>query len=171
MKYLLLALLLLTPVASAYHVFWYADELDRQDSIEYADRYPFDGIDRSDFSFKKYNCISLKAYNHFANANSFDSHDPITASSPKRVLKKLRRDDINTLANENPYDSLDADNYDFSDMDCWTLSDYNGFARTERHDSWKPATLRDPDNFNKVIHKVGKRRYNFFDYKDLLDLR
>jgi len=171
MKYLFLVLLLLMPAASAYQVFWYADEVDRSNSIDYADRYPFDGIDRSDFSFKKYNCISLTAYNNFANSNPFDSHNPITASSPKSVLKKLRRADLNKLANENSYDSLEPDNYDFSDMDCWTLSDYNGFARIERHDSWKPATLRDPDNFNRVIHNVGKKRYNFFDYKDLLDLR
>ncbi|MBW3019100.1 hypothetical protein KY329_02870 [Candidatus Woesearchaeota archaeon] len=171
MRYFLILLLLCVPFASAYQVFWYADEIDRENSISYADRNPFDGIEQSDFAFKKYNCISLDAYNRFANSNSFDSYDPITASSAKSVLKKLRRGDLNRLANENPYDSLEPDNYGFDDMDCWTLSDYNGFANTKKYDSWKPATLRDPDNFNRVIRNVGKKRFHFFDYRDLLDLR
>ena len=169
MKYFLLLLLLSTTAHAT--VFWYADEVDRSEAIEYADRFPFDAIEHDDFSFCKYNCISLKDYNHFADNNPYDGHDPITASSDPSVLKRLRRDDFNRLADEDPYDALDADDFDYSDMDCWTLSDYNSFARKSKHDSWKPATLRDPDNFNRVIHKVGTKRYNFFDYRDLLDLR
>jgi len=169
MKYLVFMLLLCVSVSA--HVFYYADEIDRADAVQFAALNPFDSIDDEDFEFCDYNCVSLDSYNHFADRNPYDSYDRITADSSKSVLKKLRRDGLNRLADENPYDSLERDDFGFSDMGCWALSDYNDFASTDRDDHWKPATLRDPDHFDSIIREVGTKRFHFFDYKDLLDVR
>lgn len=166
-------IVLLTTASFAYPLFWHADEVDRQTSINYAKFNSYDAFEEDDFNdFSKYNCISLKDYNTYANSNNYDSVDPITSRSSSKLIKKLRRDDYNYIASQDPYDGYDVDDFDsFSDMDCWTLSDYNNFAETKARDRWKPASLRDPEYFEKVISNVGTKRFHFFDYRDLYDLR
>lgn len=171
MKFVWVFLVLLVPAAAV--PFWHADELDYERNLDYARSNPYDAFDPADMNdFSSYNCIDLDAYNRYASRNPYDRFEEITARSPNRVLKKLRRDDFNRLAHEDPFDGLDADDADsFSDMDCWTLRDYNSFADVDRYDRWKPATLRDPEHFDRVVHNVGKKRFHFFDYRDLYDLR
>ena len=54
---------------------------------------------------------------------------------------------------------------DYSEMKCWNLKDYNGFAETKPRDRWDPAYFNDFDDIN-TVKKVGSARYNFFGIDD-----
>lgn len=165
-----LLLLVFIPFASAYRHFYYSDEVDFGKNLDYSNRNYYDRFD-PDLEFCKYNCISLDAYNDFANHNPYDKYDPITANSPESTLKKLRYDDYNRIANTDPHDNVDVDDFELSDMSCWTLSDYNSYADLDPHDGWHRADLTDLENFDKIIHSVGRSRFHFFDYESLYELR
>jgi hypothetical protein len=162
-----LVLLLVQPVF-AYKLFWYSDEIDRRDNIEYAERYPYDGWDIEDFNnFNDYNCINLDDYNKVASYDSYDSFEPLTAENiGKSDFKKLRYQDQLRIINEDPYDQWDMDTIDdYGDMRCWTLKDYNSYAAQKPHDKWDVVLFRDFDDL-ETVQNVGSSRYNFFELDD-----
>ncbi len=163
----LITILLFVLLASelvAAKVFYYADEIDRRNNVAYALRHPFDGIDPDSVSdFDKYACVSLDDYNHFAEADHYDSYDPVSARTASRNdLKRLRREDQLRLINEDPYDDLDHNDIDdYKDWNCYTLRDYN---RKAREDSFDNRGVVDFTDFNHMqeVRKIGRYRYNDF---------
>jgi len=165
-----LFVLLLLPLASA-RIFWYSDEIDRQNNIDYAHSNSFDGITAEDEGdFDKYNCISLDDYNDYADYNKYDGYESLTAdTASEKDLSRLRRDDYNIIANQNPSDSIEPDDFNsYGDMGCFNLKDYNSFAETDDFDRWDDAVFDDFDDIY-VAKKVGKDRMHFFDFSSDFD--
>jgi hypothetical protein len=165
---LLFIALLATEIAAA-RVFYYADEADYRNNVAYAFAHPYDGIDLDAVGdFDDYSCISLNDYNSFANADGYDSYDPLTAKNAKRSdLQRLRRDDQLRIINEDPYDSLDENDIgDYDDWNCYTLRDYNGYARADPYDNRRVVDFTHFDDL-KEVQKIGKYRYNnFYTFPD-----
>ncbi len=165
--FLLVAILCLE-LASA-KVFYYDDEVDYWNNVDYSLSHPWKGIDMDVVTdFDNYNCISANDYNRRASANQYDSNDALdsnTASSSD--LKKLRRADQLAIADENPYDGIDRDDFDnYNDWNCYTLQDYNSLAREDPYDSRRVVDFTHFDDANE-IKKIGMGRYNnFFTYPD-----
>jgi hypothetical protein len=160
--FFLIALLAL-PLVQA-RVFYYADETDYRNNVNYALSRPFDGVDADDVGdFDRYSCISLDDHNAFANADSYDSYEPLTARTASRDdLSRLRRADQLRLVDENPYDSLDRDDLDgYDDWGCYTLGDYNSYAAENPYDNRRVVDFTHFDDLYEV-KKIGKYRYNNF---------
>lgn len=165
---LFLVSLLVSAEASAFDVLFRADELDRRENIAVAQANPFDRLDGDEFDdFDKFNCIDLEDYNRFAELNPYDRFDELNAKNVKRKdLKRMRRDDYNKIANENPNDKIRPDGFDYADMGCFKLKDYNAFAQTNKGDRFDPVYFNDFDDL-KTVQKVGRSRFNFFETQDL----
>ena len=165
---LLLIALLATELAAA-KVFYYADEADYRDNVNYALAHPYDGIDADSVGdFDRYSCVSLDDHNSFANADRYDSYEPLTArTATRKDLQRLRRDDQLRLINENRYDDLDENDIDDNnDWNCYTLRDYNSVARADPYDSRRVIDFTHFDDIYDV-QKVGKYRYNnFYTFPD-----
>ena len=166
---LLFIALLATELASA-RVFYYADETDRRQNVDYALNHPYDGIDPDDVSdFDKYSCVDLNDHNNFARADKYDSYDELNADTITRSdLKRLRRDDQLRIINENQYDSWDKDDIDddYDDWNCYTLRDYNKRAKENPYDRWENVDFTDFDHLREV-QRIGRYRYNnFYVYPD-----
>jgi hypothetical protein len=158
-----LVAILCLELASA-RVLYYADEADYRNNVGYALHNPYDSIDPDSVGdFDMYACVSLDDYNRFANADNYDSYEPLNAKTASRDdLKKLRRDDQLRIVNENPYDSLDGDDLDdYNDWDCYTLRDYNSLASKNAYDSRRVVDFTHFDDIYEV-QKIGKYRYNNF---------
>ncbi len=149
---------------SSARVLYYADEVDYRNNVNYALHNPYDAVDPDVAGdFDKYACISLDDYNRFANADNYDSYEPLTAKTAKRSdLQKLRREDQLKIINENPYDSLDENDIDdYNDWNCYTLRDYNSFASQNPYDNRRVVDFTHFDDIYEV-QKIGKYRYNNF---------
>jgi hypothetical protein len=167
---LFVLLFLLEPVA-AYKTFYYADEFDRDDARDYAQRSRYDGVDPDNFNdFDDYNCVRLDDYNAFARYNRYDGYDPWSAKNiNKKDFKRLRYEDQLRVANENPHDQWDLADVDgYEDMECWTLKDYNKFAKTKPRDRWDVVRFRDFDDLD-TVKKVGRKRFHFFEPDDFAE--
>jgi hypothetical protein len=168
-----LALLVLVAILSielaSAKVFYYDDEVDYRSNVNYALSHPWKGIDLDVVGdFDNYNCMSADDYNRRAGANQYDSNDELNArTASSSDLKKLRRADQLRIADENPYDNIDRDDFDdYSDWNCYTLKDYNSFARENSYDSRRVVDFTHFDDVNE-IQKIGMGRYNnFFTYPD-----
>ena len=160
--------IVLFAVPSHATIFWYGDEVDQQNAIEYANSKPYDAYAPEDFENpEQYNCFSLDAYNAFAAHHPYQGYEQLTSRSiqPDDV-QRLGRDDYNKIANENPYDSIQPDDVnDYDDTRCWTLSDYNQFAETKPHDRFKPVFFQDFDDL-ATVQEIGKDRTHFFAQSD-----
>jgi len=166
---IVLVLSFIVPSAHA-NIFWYGDELDRQRAVQYAEKYPYDGIEPDRFSNPEdYSCFDLGAYNRFASAGRYDGYDSLTSNNiKKKDLKRLGRDDYNKVANENPHDSILPDDVDsYGDTSCWTLGDYNRFAVTRPYDKFRPVYFQDWDDL-ETVQKIGTGRSHFFVPEDFL---
>jgi len=164
---LLVLAIVLSPTVQAV-IFWYDDEVDQQNAVEYANRYPYDSIEPDDFNdFRDYNCFDLDAYNSFAGSHDYDRYEQLTADNMRTSdLQRLRRDDYNTIANQNAHDSIRPDDVDgYGDTACWTLGDYNRFADTERRDKWDSVRFQDFDDL-ETVNKIGTQRFHFFEPDD-----
>ncbi|PIN75230.1 hypothetical protein COV18_03510 [Candidatus Woesearchaeota archaeon CG10_big_fil_rev_8_21_14_0_10_37_12] len=165
----LFLLLIFSSPTFAYEIFFYNNPADMQDNIAKANRNQYDGYDAQDFvDFDDYACISLDDYNYYANLDSHDNRDPLTAKNiGNKKFKKLGYQDQLLIINENHNDKWDnhAIN-DYNDMECWTLKDYNQFAAEKQSDKWDVANFRDFDDFEIVEH-VGVKRYGFIEPDDL----
>ncbi|GEM_PF-7134527 len=149
-------------------IFWYDDEVDRQNSIDYANSKPYDAYDSEDFENPEdYKCFSLAAYNAFAESHPYDKYDELTSANIRtNALQRLHRDDYNKIANQNSYDNIKPDDVEsYDDMRCWALSDYNGFAETKPHDQFRPAYFQDFDDL-ETVQEIGKDRSHFFSQRD-----
>jgi hypothetical protein len=166
MKKLLILLflsLLATELVSA-RVFYYADEADYRNNVNYALYHPFDGVDPDVVGdFDKYSCVSLGDHNGFAGADQYDAYEPLSAKTATRKdLQKLRREDQLRIINEDPYDSLDENDIeDYDDWNCYTLRDYNSFAGQDGFDNRRVIDFTHFDDIYEV-QKIGKYRYNNF---------
>lgn len=149
-------------------IFWYGDEVDQQNSINYANSKPYDAYDSEDFENPdQYKCFSLDVYNSFAESHPYDMYDELTSANIKTDdLNRLRRDDYNRLANQNSHDGIKPDDVEsYSDTHCWTLSDYNGFAETKPYDQFRPVFFQDFDDL-ETVQEIGKDRTHFFEAGD-----
>ncbi|MEM4253876.1 MAG: hypothetical protein QXR48_00605 [Candidatus Woesearchaeota archaeon] len=171
MKRILFAFIVaLVALDSAYaKVFYFSDEIDYRDNVNYALSHPFSGVDPDEIGdFRKYNCISLGDYNSFARAGSFDKYDVLDSGGADRDdLKRLRRADQLRIVDEDPYDALDRDDVDdgYDAWACYTLKDYNAFAVTNAFDRWEVVDFTDYDHLEES-RKIGKYRYHFFESDD-----
>jgi hypothetical protein len=165
--FFLIALLLVEIVSAK--VFYYADETDYNNNVDYALSHPYSGVDPDVVGdFRNYACISLNDYNSFAQAGSYDTYDALDASTASRDdLKKLRRADQLRIVNEDPYDSLDREDIDdnYADWNCYTLKDYNSLARQNPYDSRRVVDFTHFDDIYEV-QEIGKYRYNNFFQPD-----
>lgn len=160
---LFLVAILCLELASA-RVLYYADEADYRNNVAYALHNPYDSIDPDSVGdFDRYACISLGDYNRFANADNYDSYEPLSAKTAGRSdLQRLRREDQLRIINENPYDRLDEDDInDYNDWNCYTLRDYNSLASQNRYDNRRVVDFTHFDDIYEV-QKIGKYRYNSF---------
>jgi hypothetical protein len=159
---LFLVLLLSVEMASA-KVFYFADEVDRNNNIDYA--LGHNGVDFERVAdFNNYACMSLNDYNNYANADHYDSHDALDASTASRDdLDRLRREDQLKIADADPYDSLDRDDVDnsYSDWNCYTLQDYNSLAAQNPYDRKEVVDFTDFDHLEES-QRIGAYRYNNF---------
>ena len=113
------------------------DNFDRYDIIE-LDNLDYDIIDR-DF-LQRFN---LEDYNTIAQANHYDSFDPIDTN----------------------YHLSDLD---WDDMTCWDLDDYNYIADLNIYDKWDNVDFTDFDDL-ELLTKIGRGRVDFFDQDDFDD--
>lgn len=167
-----LALLVLVAVLSielaSAKVFFYDDEVDYRSNVGYALSHPWKGIDLDVVGdFDNYNCISADDYNRRANSNSYDANDELNArTASSSDLKKIRRADQLAIADENPYDGIDRDDFDnYNDWNCYTLKDYNSLARQNPYDSKRVVDFTHFDDIYEV-QEIGKYRYNNFFQPD-----
>lgn len=167
-----LALLVLVAVLSielaSAKVFFYDDEADYRNNVGYALSHPWKGIDLDVVGdFDNYNCISADDYNRRANSNSYDANDELNArTASSSDLKKIRRADQLAIADENPYDGIDRDDFDnYNDWSCYTLKDYNSLAREDPYDSKRVVDFTHFDDIYEV-QEIGKYRYNNFFQPD-----
>lgn len=153
----------------AARVFYYDDEIDYRNNVDYALSHPWKGIDVDVVGdFDNYNCISANDYNRHARANNYDSNDVLNSKTVSlNDLKKLRREDQLRIADENPFDGIDRDDFDdYSDWNCYTLKDYNSLARENSYDGRRVVDFTHFDDVNE-IKKIGMGRYNnFFQLDD-----
>ncbi|MEM4239942.1 MAG: hypothetical protein QXM31_01955 [Candidatus Woesearchaeota archaeon] len=164
-----LAALLALEFVSA-KVFYFADEADYRNNVNYALSHPYSGIDPDIIGdFDRYSCMSLDDYNRFANAGRFDSYGIIDSGSAGRDdLKRLRRADQLRIVDEDQYDSLDRDDIDdgYDNWGCYTLKDYNSLARQNQFDRKEVVDFTDYDHLEES-RRIGKYRYNnFFSFPD-----
>ncbi len=160
---LLLIALLATELVAA-KVFYYADEVDYRNNVNYALYHPFDGVDPDTVGdFDDYACISLDDHNRFARADGYDSYESLTANTATRDdLKRLRREDQLRIIDEDQYDSLDRDDIDdYDDWNCYTLRDYNSKASEDPYDNRRVVDFTHFDDLYEV-QKIGRYRYNDF---------
>lgn len=155
--------------AASAKVFYFSDEIDYRNNVDYVLSHPHSGVDPDEVGdFRKYNCISLSDYNDFARAGRFDKYDVLDSrSADKNDLKRLRRADQLMIVDENPYDSLDRGDIDdgYDAWECYTLKDYNSFAVTNSFDRWEVVDFTDYDHLDES-RKIGKYRYHFFEPDD-----
>ena len=165
---LLLVALLSFELASA-RVFYYADEGDYRNNMDFALAHPYDGINPDVVGdFDKYACISLNDYNNFADENRYDGYTPLTAATASRDdLDRLRRADQLALVDADLYDSLTRDSIDTNDdMNCYTLRDYNSRAAENAYDDRDVIDFTDFRDLDEV-QRIGKYRYNnFYTFPD-----
>lgn len=165
---LLLIALLSLEIASA-KVFYFSDETDYRNNVGYAYRYPYSGVDLDIVGdFDNYACVSANDYDAYASSNPYDSHDELNAGTASQSdLNKLRRSDQLKIADENPYDSIDRDNFDsYDEWNCYTLQDYNSLARENPYDRNEVVDFTDFDHIEQA-QKIGKYRYNnFFSFPE-----
>jgi len=168
---LFLFAVLVAEIVSA-KVFYFSDEIDYRDNVNYALSHPYVGIDLDEIGdFRRYNCISLADYNSFASARSFDSYDVLDSSTAGRDdLKKLRRADQLRIVDEDPYDGLDRDDIDegYDNWECYTLKDYNLLARQNQFDKKEVVDFTDYDHLEES-RRIGKYRYHFFEPDDFAE--
>ncbi len=163
MKFFLLFLLLANSVF-AYE--FYNNENDFRNNRDYALSDPYDGYDVEP-DFDKYECFSLDDYNYYADLDAYDSTDPLTARNIGSDFDNLRYEDQLRIINENPNDGLDENDVDdYNDMECWTLKDYNKYARQKPSDRWDEIYFRDFDDLEQV-NDIGIRRYGIIEFDDL----
>jgi len=160
---LFLVALLSVQIASA-KVFYYADETDYRNNMDYALSRPFDGVNADDLAnLDHYSCITLNDYNAVADENAYDSVKPITAATVRQEdLDRLRRADQLKLADENPYDGITRDSFKNPDSwNCYALRDYNALAAENHYDDIKPVDFTHMQDLQRV-QEIGKYRYNDF---------
>lgn len=164
---LIVLALLLVQSASAY-VFFYSDEIDRANNINYALANPYDGIDIDNAAdFDKYNCISLNEVNDYARRNAFDSEDELSAKTiSSKDFKRLRYADQKKIIDENPFDRWDDEKLENRGcQQCWTLRDYNQLARKRPSDKFGVVDFTDFDDL-ETIQKIGNSRFHFYEPDD-----
>lgn len=165
---LLLIALLSLEIAEA-KVFYYSDEIDYRNNAAYAYQHPYSGVDIDAVKdFNNYACISADDYNDYADSNHYDSHDALDAGTASQSdINKLRRADQLRIADENPYDGIDRDDFEsYDEWNCYTLQDYNSLARENPYDRREVVDFTDFDHLEEV-QKIGRYRYNnFFNFPE-----
>jgi len=170
MKALILLLLLASTTAASHEYYFYNNENDFRHNKAAALYDQYDHYDVEDAAdFDDYKCLSLDDYNYYANLDSYDSMKPLTAKNIGSRFKDLRYDDQIRIINENPSDKWDRNDInDEGDMECWTLKDYNKYARNKPHDKWDEIKFHDFDDL-ETVNEIGIRRYGFIEPDDLAE--
>jgi len=117
--------------------------------------------------FDDYECIDLDDYNYYANQDPYDGMDAYDAGTIGSRFYDLRYEDQLKIINEKPGDKWDLNDVNDEDsMECWTLKDYNQYARRNRADKWDEIRFHDFDDLDRV-NEIGIRRYGFIEPDDL----